>query len=244
MTDEAAPELTPEQRQRFEDWQREWDAETEALLRESPWFQAYESIAQSGHPTGWLVQEILEHPTRRAHELLRCLDPIWPSIEDPQLDGLILRDIGTPEQIAEALEAIRVALEKLNPRSARATELRQLAERLAADYEKAVEVERCLADVGRRFNPKTGEVEHFRPRHPGPNPGLLVYHVGWAWKELKAQHPEKLQQGNNSQQVREWIAERLRHGPPPPEDLDPEPRGPIDRALRNYLKRYAESNRR
>lgn len=199
MTDEAAPERTPEQRQRFEDWQREWGAETEALLRENPLFQAYESIAESGHPTGWLVQEILQHPTRRAYELIQRLGPIWPSIEDPQLDGLILRDIGTSEQIAKALEAIRIALENLSDGSSYAAELGQLAEGLAADHEEAVEVERCLADVGRRFNPKTGEVEQSRPRHPGPNPGLLVYYVGRAWKELDRRGGQDRRAGRRGQ---------------------------------------------
>jgi hypothetical protein len=168
-----------------------------------------------------------------------------PAPTPPQVISFVgvLRWLGSPDELKADLGAIDRARQALHGtvRSEEACEpieqaLDQLEEWRECDLE-AVEIAiQLLAKADWIFDFDSERMQRVTGKRGRPG-NYLTDLVGHYWEQIRPEYrAETGDSSHNSLGLREEIAFRM-ETVLPPEEVDPKPKGPLDNAIRSYLKR-------
>lgn len=168
-----------------------------------------------------------------------------PAPTPPQVISFIgvLRWLGSPDELKADLDAIGRARQALRStvRSDEGCEpieqaLDQLEEWRACELEAVDIAVQLLAKADWIFDFDTQRMQRVTGKRGRPG-NYLTDLVGHYWEQIRPKYREETgDSSHNSQDLREKIAFRM-EAVLRPEEVDPRPKGPLDNALRSYLRK-------
>jgi len=181
-----------------------------------------------------------------ARRWIRHMDTEGAGNVPAALSAEFLREVGSTAEIGEMIGALRAAEAGAEAADLMADELdrpggtleavRRATHLLDVAREYAAMIEQRLEAVGLRWDASEHRLEWRSDGRKGPSRHYATDLILEAWHDLQPVYERETGDGTwSAQELREWIAEALRHDLPP-DELDTSPRGTIDNAIGNYAR--------